>query len=111
MLDINQIVADAKTKEGWSGNGKYNYAPIKHLAKSIFNDGHDGIHFNLFYTNVSKVTDWETYLAYEFNRFDIRVPITDLFYLMGRTFPSINEDEIVKWVEENKSSQQMIVAF
>ena len=79
-MDINKIIQDAKTKEKWSANHQFNYGPIEHLEKEIFNDGHDGIHFNLFYKNVSKVADALTFFAYEFRKYDIYVRITDLFY-------------------------------
>ena len=109
MDNINQIIKDAKTKEMWSANHQFNYGGIKHLEKEIFNDGHDGIHFNLFYKNVSKVADAMTFFAYEFSKFDIYVRITDLFYIIGRTFPEVNEDQIVKWVELFKRPEQVIL--
>ena len=108
-MDINKIIQDAKTKEKWSANHQFNYGPIEHLEKEIFNDGHDGIHFNLFYKNVSKVADALTFFAYEFRKYDIYVRITDLFYVFGRTFPEVNEDTIVKWAEGFKSPEQIII--
>lgn len=108
-MDINKIIQDAKAKEKWSANHQFNYGPIEHLEKEIFNDGHDGIHFNLFYKNVSKVTNALTFFAYEFCKFDIYVRVTDLFYVIGRAFPEVNEDQIMRWVNCLKRPEQIIV--
>ena len=114
-MDIKNIIENAKGAENWSANHKFNYGPIKYLEREVktlevFSDSQSGgTRFNIFYKNVSKVTDPKTFLAYELCRFDIYVRVTDIIYVMGRTFPEVNEGQIMDWVFELKNPEQVLV--
>lgn len=108
MIDIDNIIKVAKTKESWSANRKYNYGPIAHLEREVFADGADDEHFSMFYSNVRNVTDARSFFAREYGRFDIYVRVDDLFYVMERTFPEIPKNVIWGWIAVSRESYQSL---
>lgn len=107
-MHIKKIVKDALVKECWSANGKYNYAPIKHLKTEVFKDGYKRRQFNRFYRNLHKVTDARTYFAYLFRRFDIYVWCGDILYCMNQSFPDVSDDTVKDWILEDKREYQVL---
>ena len=110
-MDIKKIIADAKTKVGFYVNGKYNYAPIKSLNNQIFKNGDvSRKNFARYYKALPMVTDAKTFFVYEFSRFDIYVSVSSLVYVMGKAFPEISKDTVLKWINEKKEDHHIIVA-
>lgn len=107
-MRTEQIVRLAKTKESWSANHKYNYAPIDYLAEEVFKAGTKRIQFNRFYRNLHKVTDAKTYFAYMFKAFDIYVWSGSLVWGMSQAFPDVSKDTIRDWILENKEEHHII---
>lgn len=108
MKEISVIIEECKTKEEWSRDGKYNYGPIEHLAKSIFSDGTDEAHFKLYYDNLRNVTDAETFFVDEFRRFDIYVDCDQLLYVMSKAFPEVEKATIFGWIKEHEQSHHVL---
>ncbi len=107
-MTIEQIVKQAKTKESWSVNHRYNYAPIDYLAKEIFRGGTKRKQFNRYYRNLHKVTDAKTFFAYLFSRFDIYVWSASLVWAMSQAFPEVSKETIKEWILENKEEHHII---
>jgi hypothetical protein len=104
MEKLDEIIAVAKTKEKWSASGKYNYGPIDYLEENILNQScidEKGLFslkkykalFDEYEKNVHRVTDWKTFLTYEYIKFDITVDVTELICTMARTFPETRNNQ------------------
>ena len=104
MENLEEIIAVAKTKEKWSASGKYNYGPIDYLKEQIFSQSclnekglfslkkHEAM-FDEYEKNIHRVTDWKTFLTYEYIKFDITVDVTELICTMARTFPETKNNQ------------------
>ena len=108
-MTIQQIIKQAKAKESWSVNGKYNYAPIYYLEEQVFKKGTTRTQFNRFYRNVRNVTDAKTYFVFMFKNFDIYVWCSSLVYGMKQTFPEVSISTIKEWVYECAEEHHLIM--
>lgn len=84
---------------------KYDYSTIKRVeseifSKSIFDENGKislkkfEVLFDEYEKEIGKQVDRETYLAYEYSKFDFHVDVTELLCTMKRIYPETNQ----RWV-------------
>lgn len=112
MKPIERIIREAKTKESWSRDRKYNYGPIEYLHRNLVSHINElGItkYLNLLYSNYKEVTDYETFLASEFKKSDIFVDINSIIISVQRAFPDVQENTIIKWMNEHREEHHVFI--
>ena len=84
---------------------KYDYSTINNLKSEIFSKSildengkiswkkHEAL-FDEYEKEIGKQVDRETFLAYEYSKFDVHVDVTELLCTMKRIYPETNQ----RWV-------------
>lgn len=111
MEDIREIIQQARTKENWSANKRYNYGPIDYLSQKVMSCSNEigvGKTLSLFYKHVKDVTDAKTFFAYVFKDFDIYVNHSDVVYPVKNAFPDIEIRTIHEWIDEFRQPHHVI---
>ena len=112
-MNLSALITESKKFSNWSVSGKYNYGPIHHFRRVIFQEYHEGRQsieacFKTFYKNLEQVTDPETYFMSEFLSYDIYIDSFAIIHVMGEAFPEVPESKVWEWICINKEENQII---
>ena len=107
---MEDIIKKAKTKESWSVDGRYNYAPIDFLYYKVAQNGGQFTNsgYMTFIENVHKVTDPKTYLVWLYKNYDIFVDCTSMVLEMRSAFPKVPFEQVMAWIEEEREPHHLL---
>lgn len=112
MATLEEIIEVAKTKESWCIGHKFNYGPIDYLYKQVVDNNANSKFgdymksLEVFEQNVHRVTDAETYFAWEHCKYDLVVRSDYLILDMRRAFPEVPFLTVCEWLRKHEGEQQ-----
>lgn len=111
-MDLEKIIEEARQQQDWTVSHKFNFGPVKYLRdRVVHNNAGTGWaeyekSLDVFEQNVRRVTDAETYFAWEHSSFDIYVDADLLVCKMRRAFPDVSFMQVVKWLNKHEAPHQ-----
>ena len=112
MATLEEIIEVAKTKEKWTVGHVFNYGPIDYLRDHVVDNHADSKFVGyiktlwVFWKNVHKVTDAETYFVWEHCKYDIYVDGNEMVVAMRRAFPDVPFKTVCEWLTKHEEPHQ-----
>lgn len=104
-----EIILEARKKECWSMNHKYNYGPIDFMFSEWYKGAYSEEKTISFYKFVRLVTDAETFFVWLFKMYDIYVRVGQLYWEFRQAFPEVSKYTIMQWLNEKKEPHHRLV--
>ena len=111
MAIKKKIIEEAKTKESWSANHKFNYGPIKYLYEQVVEKCAPKLDvvekaIAEFEKHVHRVTDAETYFVWQHCKYDLIVNSNYLILDIRHAFPEVPFLTVCEWLRKYEGEQQ-----
>lgn len=107
---MEKIIEEARKQENWTIGNKFNYGPIKYFQEHVIDHWKGWAEYerttDVFMDNVHRVTDAETYFAWEHSAFDIYVDADLMVCKMRRAFPDVSFMQVVEWLKKHEAPHQ-----